>query len=407
MTTVWKRALTLALACVMLLGIPGAVAENPRAAEIDELLSAQTDTSLMAAPLLEPVQKGLQSVVSVAVFLGEPAGKEYTLMDEMDGVASGTVVSPWGHVLTNSHVVQNGYFFAIYWDGKFTTAYLMEDDPDNDLAMLYAPGLKLPHAEIGNSDSLRIGDWAIVIGSPASHYFDRSVTIGVISGLNREIEGLPQEDAYGLDLTSTQLMIQTDAAINPGMSGGGLFNSLGQLVGVPALKIYELGDEQENPEAKKNDNPIDNVGLCVPIKSALPLIRRVLEAYDGLDVPPTPPEVQEFEGPSFGVMLYEIEPNFPPRENRSVPRGLLIEKVEKDSPAAKAGIKQGDILVEIDGNIIAGYDDLERVMPSLSAENPAMMKVYRVRGIMDIYFGMSKETYLQRSEYLDVVVNFE
>lgn len=402
-----KKLLALTLACVMLLGMTAALAENPRAAEIDEILKAQTDTSQISSPLLAPIQKGLESVVSVVVFMGEPTGKTYTEMDEISGGGSGTVVSPWGHVLTNAHVVRDAQYFAVYRDGKFTTANLMEENKDEDLAVLYAPGLKLPHVEFGDSDKLQVGEWAIAIGSPVSFYFDRSVNIGVISGISREIEGIPQEDAYGLQTVGIQMMIQTDAAINPGMSGGGLFNSLGQLVGVPTLKIFDLGLDESDPSAPQSETPIDNVGLCVPIKLALPMIRRVLEAYDGKDAPPAPAAEEEFEGPRFGVMLYELNDRFPPRQNKSIPRGLLIEQVDKDSPAAKARIRAGDILVEIDGTIISSYDDLSSVMPTLSVEKPAKMKLYRVRGLLDVFFGQSKETYLPPGDYIDVTVNFE
>lgn len=131
-----KKLLALTLACVMLLGMTAALAENPRAAEIDEILKAQTDTSQISSPLLAPIQKGLESVVSVVVFMGEPTGKTYTEMDEISGGGSGTVVSPWGHVLTNAHVVRDAQYFAVYRDGKFTTANLMEENKDEDLAVL-------------------------------------------------------------------------------------------------------------------------------------------------------------------------------------------------------------------------------------------------------------------------------
>lgn len=156
------------LACVMLLGMTVTLAENPRAAEIDQILKAQTDTSLISSPLLAPIQKGLESVVSVVIFEGEPTGKTYTEMDEITGGGSGTVVSPWGHVLTNAHVARDAQYFAIYRDGKFTTAYLVEEDKDEDLAILFAPGLRLPHAEFGDSDKLQVGEWAMC--SPAAFY---------------------------------------------------------------------------------------------------------------------------------------------------------------------------------------------------------------------------------------------
>lgn len=114
-------------------------------------------------------------------------------------------------------------------------------DLDLDLAVLFVPKLKLPQVTFGDSDRLQVGEWAIVIGTPVDMNFERTVNIGEVSGLDRNAQGVIQEDPYGLDITKDQLMIQTSAAINPGMSGGGLFNSLGQLVGVPTLKVFDMG----------------------------------------------------------------------------------------------------------------------------------------------------------------------
>lgn len=407
MTT--RRILALLTALALLLPGLAALAEAPTAADIDLLLKADTDTALIQSPLLAPIQEARNSVVSVNVYSGPPRGRVYTYDDDpaITGGGSGTVVSPWGHILTNAHVVQGEQHFAVESEDILLEAYLVHQNLDLDLAVLFVPGLKLPQVTFGDSDKLQVGEWAIVIGTPVDMNFERTVNIGVVSGLNRIAQGLPQEDPYGLDMTKEQVMIQTSAAINPGMSGGGLFNSLGQLVGVPTMKVFEMGGSTEPGAPPPDDTPVDNLGLCIPIKLALPLIREVLEQFDGKQQPLQKTGEEEMTGPRFGGMLYALDDNFPPRKSKSVPRGLLVEAVEEDSPAARAGIRAGDILVDINGSVVADFNDLDRIMPGLKAGDSARIKVYRVRGLMDIFNGTSQDMYLPRGRYIDLDITFE
>ena len=112
-------------------------------------------------------------------------------------------------------------------------------------------------------------------------------------------------------------------------------------------------------------------------------------------------------GPRFGGMLYALDDSFPPRKSKSVPRGLLVEAVEEDSPAARAGIRAGDILVDINGSVVADFNDLDRIMPGLKAGDSARIKVCRVRGLMDIFNVTSQDMYLPRGRYIDLDITFE
>ena len=404
-----RRILALLTALVLLLPNLAALAEAPTSAEIDQLLKADTDKALIQSPLLDAIQAARKSVVSVNVYSRPPQGRTYTYHDDtaMTGGGSGTVVSPWGHVLTNAHVVRNEQFFAVESEDILLQAYVVAENLDLDLAVLFVPGLKLPPVTFGNSDTLQVGEWAIIIGTPVDITFERTVNIGVVSGLNRPAQGLPQEDAYGLDTTKEQLMIQTNAAINPGMSGGGMFNSLGQLVGVPTMKIFDMGGSDDPNAPPPDDTPVDNLGLCIPISRALPIIREVLKAFDGRQAAPQPPQEEGPQPPRFGVMLHELDDGFPPRKHKAIPRGILIDEVEKDSPASRAGVRAGDILVEMDGAIIAGFKDLDSVMPGLKTGVPTPIKVYRTQGVMDVFNGKTQDSSLPKGRYVDLEVIFE
>jgi len=133
----------------------------------------------------------------------------------------------------------------------------------------------------------------------------------------------------------------------------------------------------------------------------------VLEQFDGKQQPLQKTGEEEMTGPRFGGMLYALDDSFPPRKSKSVPRGLLVEAVEEDSPAARAGIRAGDILVDINGSVVADFNDLDRIMPGLKAGDSARIKVCRVRGLMDIFNVTSQDMYLPRGRYIDLDITFE
>lgn len=106
-------------------------------------------------------------------------------------------------------------------------------------------------------------------------------------------------------------------------------------------------------------------------------------------------------------MLHELDDGFPPRKHKAIPRGILIDEVEKDSPASRAGVRAGDILVEMDGAIIAGFKDLDSVMPGLKTGVPTPIKVYRTQGVMDVFNGKTQDSSLPKGRYVDLEVIFE
>jgi S1-C subfamily serine protease len=267
--------------------------------------------------VVEAVEKLSPSVVHIQV-AGRRQGREN------EGSGSGFIFAPDGFVLTNSHVVRGATRMdAVLTDGRRFAADLVGDDPDTDLAVVRVHESGLPAARLGNSDSLKVGQLAIAIGNPFG--FQCTVTAGVVSALGRSLRS---QSGRLIDN-----VIQTDAALNPGNSGGPLITSHGNVIGVNTAII--LGAQ----------------GLCfaTPINTAqyvLPrLIRdgRIRRGWLGI-----------------GAQNMKVPPHAAHVLGLSAESGVLVISVEPGSPAEKAGFQERDLLVEIEGHPVSSIDDLHR-----------------------------------------------
>ncbi len=241
--------------------------------------------------------------------------------EEPRATGSGLVVDPTGYVLTNNHVIENASEIIVRLsDSRKFTARLVGRDPKTDLAVLKveAPG-PLPAAELGDSDRLRVGQWAIAIGNPFG--LDRTVTVGIISATARTRVGVATYENF----------IQTDASINPGNSGGPLLNLDGKVIGVNTA-IVAAGQ---------------GIGFSIPINMAKEVMRqliargRVVRGWLGIVIQ----DVTDDLAGSFGV--HERE-------------GVLIADVMKGGPADTAGLRPGDVVVDFSGNPVHEVPDLQR-----------------------------------------------
>ncbi len=237
----------------------------------------------------------------------------FFLPREVEGVGSGVIVDSDGYILTNSHVVGSGNtksLDVLFEDGEKVPGKVLWNDPSLDLAMVKVEKTGLPAAKLGDSDKLEVGEEAIAIGNPLGLDFQRSVTAGIISGLNRTIK---------VENTTMSNLIQTDASINKGNSGGPLFNSKGEVIGINTVKV---GDAE-------------GLGFSIPINDAKNIIEEVIKtgSYEPVTLGVSVINSDEFAS-AFGVENMEKDT-------------IIIMEVVKNSPADKAGLTQFDAIKKI------------------------------------------------------------
>lgn len=272
------------------------------------------------------------------------------------GSGSGTYVQArdrdgGGYILTNYHVVEDGETYRLVWlDGTEMQAQLVGYDNGTDIAVLSfdeaAPADANP-VVMGDSDALQIGELAIVIGNPGAgeSVLYGTVTAGIISGLERE------EISAG-NFSRSVSVIQTDAAINSGNSGGALLNSRGELVGIPTLKMsYSASSVYEG------------MGFCVPINTVKPLVNEIIET-GRVTRPMLGVGVADFDGPDEPIRSHP-------------PIGVMVRQVVEGSSAEEEGIKVYDVITEIDGVRITSYSELTAEIDRHQVGDVVELRVYR------------------------------
>lgn len=283
---------------------------------------------------------------------------------------SGVVIAE-NYVLTNYHVVEGASALEVTSGDKTFEAVVAGYDDQLDLAVLKVDSLGIAPVTVGDSDVLNVGDWAICIGNPLS--FTGTTTVGVISALNREVTS-EAYDIYGRRDDLKNYMIQTDAAINAGNSGGGMFNVAGELIGVPSLKYTG---------SFYSGTSVEGIGMAIPINAAKPLITEVLSGKTG------DAAAQGATGataspakPRMGVKVTNASDTFPyPVQQGILPNGVYVTTVESGSPADKAGIIAGDIIVEADGTVITSTSQLISILQAKNAGDSVSIKLYRSEGL--------------------------
>lgn len=310
----------------------------------DELFDAYSKAVVRASDTVSP------SVVKIEVEQKAQRGRRQ-MPEGNGGTGSGFVFTPDGFILTNSHVVSNSKsIHAVLRDGGRYEASLVGDDPDTDLAVIRINGPGLRAVRFGSSNELKVGQLAIAIGNP--YGFQTTVTAGVVSALGR-----------GLRAKSGRLIddvIQTDAALNPGNSGGPLVDSAGRVIGVNTATIMPAQ------------------GLCFAIAIdtakfvASRLIRdgRIRRSYIGMAGQNVP-------------ILRKITHHYGlPNKN-----GILVVSMDENGPAKKAGLREGDIIYRFAGETIEGIDQLHRLLTEDRVGS--VEKIDVIRGTQDLEFGIT------------------
>jgi serine protease Do len=245
------------------------------------------------------------------------------------GIGTGFIVDRNGLIVTNSHVVDNqdGEYSVVLKDGSTFDVTQVHLDEQTDLAILGISARNLPVAELGDYDALKVGQQAIAIGN-ALGQFSNTVTTGVISGISRE---LTASGGFGGAAKTYEGAIQTDAALNPGNSGGPLLNSAGQVIGINVATTRGA----------------DNIGFAIPVNTLKPILETFLA--EGKIIRP-------YLGVEYSIITKEIA------QIRRLPEGAFVGRVVNGSPAKKAGLERGDVITKFDGKSLSVGDSLAKLI---------------------------------------------
>lgn len=268
----------------------------------------------------------------------------------VQGLGSGFIISPDGYIITNDHVAGNATEITVtLTDGSHHQAKIVGSDPVSDICLLKIEGSDFPYIDLGNSDEIIIGEWVIALGNPFG-LFDLNdkptVTVGVVSALGMNLE--PINNRYYLN------MIQTDAAINGGNSGGPLVNSLGEVIGMNTL-IFTAGGAQGNI----------GLGFAIPINKVRGIVTELKEK-GSID--------RDFQ---VGMRIQTIDEGIARYYNLSSTRGVIVTRVTPNTPAEKIDIRVGDIITEVEGFKINNENTLYGVFQEFRTDQTISIKVIR------------------------------
>lgn len=272
------------------------------------------------------------------------------------GSGSGVFFREGGYILTNNHVVQEADRVTVtLYDRRTFEAQVVARDPSTDIAVVRVQGENLPVAKLGNSDSLKLGQWVLALGSPLGLQF--SVTAGIVSATGRSIGILAgsrrgeQNGGEGVQAAPLEDFIQTDAAINPGNSGGPLVDLDGRVVGINSAIASPTG-------------AFAGYGFAVPISLAQVVADQLIR-------------FGEVRRPYLGVALDDIDPVDVRVYSLPNPTGAEVIRIEPRSPADRAGIKLGDVIVQVGQTRVATVAELQAALARLEPEKAVTLRVFR------------------------------
>lgn len=327
-----------ALACIVCLGAYSLIPGNTGSTTV---LGSSSSTKITApdedSTLAEQVaDKCLPSVVSVYVYTDAASYRDMGLMSNSDSgdelvqsaLGSGVIISEDGYILTNYHVIEGADALKVNIGGTEYDADVVGADASSDVAVIKAKDASgLTAMEIGDSDDLSVGEWVMTIGSP--YGYEQSVATGIVSATNRSEIYSSETDGSATYYTN---MIQTDAAINSGNSGGALVDGEGKLIGINTLITSSSGS-------------YSGVGFAIPVNYALNLAQQIIDGK-------TPSHAQ------MGISTISVTDELAQRYDLPVDAGAYVSAVAEGSGAAKAGIEDGDIITKLDDTNITSSTEL-------------------------------------------------
>jgi serine protease Do len=277
-------------------------------------------------------------------FFGNQFGGPMTQKEHFLG--SGVIVNPDGYILTNNHVVANASDVEVLTgDQKNYKAKIVGRDPATDIAVLKIDATNLPTITIGDSSKLQVGDVVFAIGNPFG--IGETATMGIVSATGRTLHG--QIEQY-------EDFIQTDAAINPGNSGGAMVDLHGNLVGINTAIIPG--------QTQMGEGGNIGIGFAVPVNLAKNVMEQIIEHG-------------KVERGYIGILPQDVNAQMAKEFGRSQGGGVLVAQVEPGTPGAKAGLKRGDIILQVNGKDVNSAEDLRTMIASFEPGTPIQLKVWR------------------------------
>ena len=301
---------------------------------------AQIDTSKEMTPA-EVYAQNVNSTVGIRTSI---TTNYWGYQTQAAAAGSGFILSADGYILTNYHVVEDSNSITVsLYDGTEYGATLVGCDESNDIAVLKIDAEGLTPVVLGDSDNLNVGDQVVAIGNPLGE-LTFSLTTGVVSALNREVT---------LSSNVTMNLIQTDCAINSGNSGGALFNLYGEVIGITNAKY--------SSSSSSSEASIDNIGFAIPLNHVKNIVKSIIETGS-------------ITKPYIGVTVSSVSSE---AQGYGLPTGAAVRSVEADSPAAKAGLEENDIITEVDGTAINSSTELVNYVGEKTPGDELTFKVYR------------------------------
>lgn len=319
---------------------PGIVSKSQRFKEFrgDET-SPPPITTGAQSPVIEiadkvsPTVVGISNRVNVSTF--------FTHQRVEKGAGSGVIFDENGYIVTNYHVIKdNDQLIVTLPDGKQVQAKLVGVDERTDLAVIKVDVKNLKAAVFGDSEKVRVGELAVAIGNPLGEQFASTVTAGVISALNRNVD---------VDEQRFQLL-QTDAAISPGNSGGALVNSKGEVIGINSVKIVDVD--------------VEGLNFAIPSNIVKPIVSSIIK--NGKVIRPW-----------LGILGGDVTPQVAEQYGLSTKSGILVSDLPQDSPAAKAGMQRGDVIISFNGEKLKDFADLRNKIEKFKIGDKVKVTVIR------------------------------
>lgn len=308
--------------------------------------------------------KVLPSIVGITVeYTVNTPYYGFSMQSSASATGSGVIISEDGYILTNNHVVNtssassfyqvskaNKVTVKLYNDDTIYDAKIIGTDETTDLAVIKIDKTELPAAELGDSNSIKVGEFSMAVGNPLG--MESTVTAGIISAANRTITSDGK----------TYTVIQTDAAINSGNSGGALVNSKGQVIGINTLKLSGTG--------------VEGIGFAIPINSTIDIYKQLIS--DG-----------KVKRPYIGISGKNVNEETAKKYN--LVEGIYVLSVEEFSAAEKAGIKVSDIITEFDGQKITDMDKLNEIKNNHKIGDTITLKIYRDKEYSDLQITLGEQ----------------